>query len=87
MASWSARGLVALIQVMLLLVTRDAGTPAGSIATRSPADVRRSLGFGAAAYVAIAALIALLGGLAAHLSMGMLLLFVIYAAFAALSTI
>lgn len=77
-------GLVALIQVMLLLARRDGAAPAGSIATRSPAEIRRSLGFGAAAYVAIAILIALLGGLVTHLSTGMLLLFVIYAASAAL---
>ncbi len=42
------------------------------------------LGLGAAAYLAVAALIALGGGLAGGLSAGMLVAFVVYAAFAAL---
>lgn len=73
-------GLVALVQVGLVILRRR--PPTG--VSRSPAEVRRSLGLGAGAYVAIALVIALLGGLASQLSVGMLLLFLVYAAFAAL---
>jgi uncharacterized oligopeptide transporter (OPT) family protein len=58
--------------------------PDASSATRSVADVRRSLGMGSAIYVLIAVVIAILGGLVAQLSFGMLIAFLIYAAFAAL---
>jgi uncharacterized oligopeptide transporter (OPT) family protein len=51
---------------------------------RTPTDVRRSLGIGIAGYLIIAVVIALLGGLVAELSIVMLVLFLIYAAFAAL---
>src|SRR6201999_1410891 len=49
----------------------------------SDAMRRRTLGLGGAGYVAIAIVVALLGGLAGDLSPGMLVAFVIYAAFAA----
>ena len=65
-----------------MIILRRGNPHAG--ATRSPADVRRTLGLGAVAYVVIAAVIALLGGLAAQMPLPMLLLFLIYAAFAAL---
>jgi uncharacterized oligopeptide transporter (OPT) family protein len=74
-------GIVALIQVALIILRRE-NPHAG--ATRSIADVRRSIGLGAGSYVVIAVIIALLGGLVAQLSLPMLLLFVVYAAFAAL---
>lgn len=74
-------GLVALIQVGLVILRRKQATEGVS---RSPAQVRRSLGLGAGGYVAIALVVALLGGLLAQLSIGMLLLFLVYAAFAAL---
>jgi uncharacterized oligopeptide transporter (OPT) family protein len=74
-------GLVALVQVGLIILRRKQTVAEVS---RSPAEVRRSLGLGAGAYVAIALLIALLAGLATELSIGMLLLFLVYAAFAAL---
>ncbi len=77
-------GIVALIQVaVIILGRRGAHAEAGS-AMRTPAEVRHSLGLGSTAYLVIALLIALLGGLAAQLSVGMLVLFLIYAAFAAL---
>jgi uncharacterized oligopeptide transporter (OPT) family protein len=75
-------GLVALVQVGLIVLRRGQTAPRG--VSRSPVEVRRSLGLGAGAYVAIALVIALLAGLAAQLSIGMLLLFLVYAAFAAL---
>ena len=69
-------GLVALVQVGLVVGRRGgAGSDAGP---------RRDLGLGAAAYLGIAVLIALGGGIAAELSAGMLVAFVLYAAFAAL---
>ena len=75
-------GVVALIQVGIIILRRG-GTHAG--ATRTPTEVRRSLGLGVAVYLVIAVVIALLGGLAAQLSVGMLALFLVYAAFAALA--
>ena len=69
-------GLVALVQVGLVVGRRGgAGSDAGP---------RRDLGLGAAAYLGIAVLIALGGGIAAELTAGMLVAFVLYAAFAAL---
>jgi uncharacterized oligopeptide transporter (OPT) family protein len=72
-------GLVALVQVAAVMLVRP-GAGAGA-AQRGPG---RSLGAGAAAYVVIAVLIALGGGLVGELSTGMLVAFVVYAAFAAL---
>ena len=74
-------GIVALVQVGLIILRRG-GAYEG--ASRSPAEVRRSLGLGVVGYLIIAMVIALLGGLVAQLSVGMLVLFLIYAAFAAL---
>lgn len=71
-------GLVALVQVALvLLARREAATP-------DQAGPGRALGAGSVAYVVVAVLIALGGGLTGELSAGMLVLFVAYAAFAAL---
>ena len=50
----------------------------------TPRQLRATLGLGAGLYLVIAAGIAALGGLAGGMSMGMLVLFVVYAAFAAL---
>ena len=74
-------GIVALIQVAIIILRRG-GAHAG--AGRSPTEVRRSLGLGIGAYLVIAIVLALLGGLAAQLSVGMLALFLVYAAFAPL---
>jgi uncharacterized oligopeptide transporter (OPT) family protein len=75
-------GIVALIQVAVIIVRR--GTIDTGGAMRTPQEVRRSLGLGSTAYVLIAVVIATLGGLAAQLPSWMLVLFMIYAAFAAL---
>jgi uncharacterized oligopeptide transporter (OPT) family protein len=72
-------GIVALIQVTLLIVKRGEPAAGGS----SDATLRRALGLGSAGYVAIAIVIAILAGLFTELSAGMLLAFVAYAAFAA----
>jgi uncharacterized oligopeptide transporter (OPT) family protein len=76
-------GIVALIQVGIVILRRRLHADAGS-ATRTPTEVRRSLGMGSAIYLLIAAVIAMLGGLVAQLSIGMLASFLVYAAFAAL---
>jgi uncharacterized oligopeptide transporter (OPT) family protein len=77
-------GIVALVQVGLIILRRG-GLHAGGIgATRSPTEVRRAIGLGVGAYVAIALVIALFGGLLAEMSLPMLLLFLVYAAFAAM---
>ncbi len=81
-------GLVALAQVTLTIIRKPAGssTAAGarSEAGPSPRQLRATLGLGAALYLLIAGGIAALGGLAGGMSAGMLVLFVVYAAFAAL---
>jgi uncharacterized oligopeptide transporter (OPT) family protein len=75
-------GLVALIQVGISLAKKN--PEPGSGTTRPGTALRRTLGLGSVAYLALAVLIALLGGLWSELSGGMLLGFVLYAAFAAL---
>jgi uncharacterized oligopeptide transporter (OPT) family protein len=72
-------GIVALIQVVRLIAQR--GEPAAGGA--SDATLRRALGLGGMGYIAIAVVIALLSGLITELSPGMLIAFVVYAAFAA----
>ena len=74
-------GLVALVQVGQILVNRDNATD--ETAGRPDAEVRRALGLGTAGYIAIAVFLALAGGLISDMSLGMLILFVVYAAFAA----
>lgn len=75
-------GVVALVQVGIIILRRSKVHDEG--VTRTATEVRRSLGLGSAIYLLIAVLIAALGGLAAQLSVGMLALFLVYAAFAAL---
>ncbi|MFJ5368098.1 OPT/YSL family transporter [Bosea sp. CER48] len=76
-------GLVALLQVALLLFRRDGAKATEPRAGVSDAEVRRALGLGTVGYLAIAIFIALVGGLMSDMSIGMLILFVLYAAFAA----
>jgi uncharacterized oligopeptide transporter (OPT) family protein len=73
-------GIVALIQVGLLIARRGGHELAGA---SDDTAMRRALGLGSLGYVAIAILLALLGGLVTDLSTGMLVAFVVYAAFAA----
>src|SRR6516225_784982 len=74
-------GIVALVQVIMTISQRaDAAKAVGS---RSDEELRGALQIGAVGYVAIAALIAAIGGLSSELSWPMLIAFVIYAAFAA----
>jgi uncharacterized oligopeptide transporter (OPT) family protein len=72
-------GLVALVQVALVILARRTAT-----AEETGRGAGRVPGFGAIAYVVIAVLIALGGGLFSDLSAGMLIAFIVYAAFAAL---
>ena len=53
-------GLVALVQVIMLMLRNEDGTSAVG-AAKTTADVRRSMSLGGIAFVLIAALIALLG--------------------------
>lgn len=74
-------GLVALIQVVMLMMKQDGATTG----TRTPAaEVRRTIAGGTGAYMLIAVIIAVLGGIYTEMSIGMLILFIVYAAFAAL---
>jgi uncharacterized oligopeptide transporter (OPT) family protein len=72
-------GLVALVQVALLIARRGEPDAGGA----SDATLRRALGLGGAGYIAIAIVITILGGMVGELSTGMLIAFVVYAAFAA----
>ncbi|RXT55371.1 hypothetical protein B6S44_09645 [Bosea sp. Tri-44] len=77
-------GLVALLQVGMLLFRRDeAQKQAEAASGTSDAQVKRALGLGTIGYLVIAVFIALVGGLMTDMSIGMLILFVLYAAFAA----
>ena len=73
-------GLMALIQVGVVIARRDVN--ADKKVDRSD-GVGRTLGLGFVGYLCIAVGIALAGGLVSDLSLGMLIAFVIYAAFAA----
>ena len=74
-------GVVALIQVGMLIARRGAGHALAEAGDDS--QIRGALGFGSVGYILIAVLIALTGGLFGQMSAGMLVAFVIYAAFAA----
>lgn len=76
-------GLVALFQVASLLFRRSETKAGEAAAGVSDAEVKRALGLGTIGYLAIAVFIAVVGGLMSDMSMGMLILFVLYAAFAA----
>ncbi|MFZ5753635.1 MAG: OPT/YSL family transporter, partial [Bacillota bacterium] len=84
-------GLVALIQVTLVIfrkkkeeVARSESAAAKEYSfTRTEKDAQQTLVYGAAAYIIISVLIAFFGGIYAEMSLGMLLLYLIYAAFAA----
>ena len=74
-------GLVSLLQV--IQVVRAKNADAKTTFTQPAKEVRKALGLGAFGYIAIAALLALGGGLYSEMSVSMLIAFVIYAAFAA----
>jgi uncharacterized oligopeptide transporter (OPT) family protein len=70
-----------LIQVVQVVRAKNAETKASF--TQPTTEVRKALGLGAFGYIAIAALLALAGGLYSEMSLGMLIAFIVYAAFAA----
>jgi uncharacterized oligopeptide transporter (OPT) family protein len=74
-------GIVALVQVGLLIARRGTGEAVAEAGEDT--QMRRALGLGSVGYVAIAVLIALMGGLIGQMSTGMLVAFLVYAAFAA----
>ena len=76
-------GLVALIQVGLLMRKKPTSSQAIAEAATGP-SVGSSLRLGGVAYVVLAATVSLLAGLYAEMSPAMLIGFVLYAAFAAL---
>ncbi|TQI74475.1 putative oligopeptide transporter (OPT) family protein [Bosea sp. AK1] len=76
-------GLVALFQVAMLLFRRSEAKAGEATAGVSDTEVKRALGLGTVGYLVIAVFIAVVGGLMSDMSMGMLILFVLYAAFAA----
>lgn len=77
-------GLVALLQVGLLLFRRsEAQREAEAASGTTDAEVKRALGLGTIGYLVIAIFLAVVGGLMTDMSIGMLILFVLYAAFAA----
>ncbi|MBA8881025.1 OPT/YSL family transporter [Phyllobacterium myrsinacearum] len=77
-------GIVALFQVAQQMLKRDGDdhNPQRAAGTTN-VEVKRALRLGTVLYLVIASLIALIGGLMNEMSMGMLLLFILYAAFAA----
>ncbi len=76
-------GIVALFQVVALIRTKRAENMSEAEVTRDTTSVKHSLGFGAVAYIVLAALLAFGCGLYTEMSLPMLIAFVIYAAFAA----
>lgn len=89
-------GIVALVQVTILIFSRQnkaadkkaaqemaATSDGGAVLTRPIKEAKRALGFGFVAYLIIALIIAIIGGLLTKMSLGMLIGFLFFAAFAA----
>ncbi|MFP7492468.1 OPT/YSL family transporter [Terribacillus saccharophilus] len=87
-------GIVALIQVAVLIFKKpkktvkegkmeSLGEEEAAATTSTIEQARKTLGFGFIAYLVIALLIALIGGLITEMSVGMIIAFMVYAAFAA----
>lgn len=83
-------GIVALIQVVIILMKKKSSEETNQKdkdvlegITQTDKDIAQGFGFGFLAYLAIALIIALTAGIATHMSFGMLIGFLIFAAFAA----
>ena len=79
-------GVVALIQAGVLIFGNKGKIDIESEEemTRSSASAKKTLGLGYLLYFLISLLVAIMGGLYSHMSVGMFILFLIYAAFAAI---
>ncbi|WP_223066309.1 OPT/YSL family transporter [Paenibacillus caui] len=79
-------GIVALVQAAVLIFKRPKKEEKSADAaqyTRQDGEARRTLGLGFVAYLVIALIIAVIGGLITKMSLGMFIGFIIFAAFAA----
>lgn len=82
-------GLIALVQVTILIVKskkQSAASPAEADTervTRTDKETSRTLGLGFVAYLVIALILAIMGGLMTKMSFGMFIAFLLFAAFAA----
>ena len=79
-------GLVALIQVCFMLFSKKEGKSAASQFTSTMGGMKKALGIGFLAYVVVAILIAIVGGLWSDMSAFMFIVWIIYAAFAAIAS-
>lgn len=78
-------GIAALIQIFKIIKNeKDAEDGSQYNTTRSTKELRRGLGKGYIAYIGVALLLAIISGLMTEMSMGMLLLWIIFAATAAI---
>ncbi|KRN29804.1 OPT/YSL family transporter [Liquorilactobacillus mali] len=79
-------GIVALIQAGVLIFGNKGKIDVESEEemTRSSASAKKTLGLGYLLYFLISLLVAIMGGLYSHMSIGMFMLFLFYAAFAAI---
>ncbi len=89
-------GIVALVQVVLIILKKEnsaksnissenaaTGEKVAPGLTRTEKDIRRAFGYGFLAYVTIAFIIAVAGGIITKMSVGMFVIYLIFAAFAA----
>lgn len=80
-------GIVALFQVAFVILRKKKPAAAGAADepayTQSEKTTTRVLGFGFLAYLVVALVVAIAGGLITHMSFGMLIGFLLFAAFAA----
>ena len=77
-------GLVALVQVAIVLMKKSTQVEAETTEENMPGrSIGKTLRLGGLAYILLAAGVSMLGGLYAEMSTGMLIAFILYAAFAA----
>lgn len=77
-------GIVALFQVAFALLNKKSAKKSEELSySKDAKEIRQAFGVGFIAYLAIALLIAILGGIISHMSFGMLIGFIIFATIAA----
>lgn len=80
-------GMIALLQVVrMLLAKKDGGSSAAGQFTQSMGNMKRALGIGYVAYFVVAILLAVITGIWSDMSFLKLVLWVVYAAFAAIAS-